>query len=277
MDKKIISPPRRSFTERHTFPVLRWHGILLLSSHIILTLDFHWRTHFSWAIAFASFSCFSARAFASEWCLNYAFDNLLFAVGISNYVQLGQRWSLTIKVAVVVVIWSWHGSEFSLFSFNKTYEPIDYNNNYAHCTHYQRQEQQQQNLTNAEPDTSFSFLLAEYIVINDKNTKTRKFELFTWNLRSAESRVIINNNKKKIWIHGSYVQQDPPPPPLFSFGRWIHHRPPPQIPLPLRSPERQSCTCPGCLTYKKERSTGWFFSLVPSILESSKYRKVNLS
>ena len=77
--------------------------------------EFHWRTHFSWAIAFASFSCFSARAFASEWYLDYAFDNLLFAVGISNYVQLGQRWSLTIKVAVVVVIWSWHGSEFPLF------------------------------------------------------------------------------------------------------------------------------------------------------------------
>ena len=71
----------------------------------VLTLNFHWRTHFSWAIAFASFSCFSARAFVSEWYLDYAFDDLYL------------RW--------------WFR--------------ITHNNNFAHWTHCQRQEEQQPN------------------------------------------------------------------------------------------------------------------------------------
>ena len=47
---------------------LRWFYGLASSK------EFHWRTHFSWAIAFASFSCFSASALASESKLDHAFE-----------------------------------------------------------------------------------------------------------------------------------------------------------------------------------------------------------
>ena len=59
------------------------------------------------------------------------------------------------------------------------------------------------------------------------------------------------------WIHGSYVQPDLPRPPPFSSARWTRHRPPPRTPPPPRSLEHQSCTCLGCLTWRREKSQIW--------------------
>ena len=59
------------------------------------------------------------------------------------------------------------------------------------------------------------------------------------------------------WIAGSYVQLDLPRPPPFSSARWTRHRPPPRTPPPPRSREHQSCTCLGCLTWRREKSQIW--------------------